>query len=82
MGTFLIAGIHDDEVKIHINIDNFLIQSKTLSSFKFARNMLKYTCQQSTFYLIFLKYVDEVIIGAPWKITMNMIKNFNINYVV
>jgi len=26
--------------------------------------------------------VDDVIIGAPWKITENMIKNFNISVVV
>lgn len=26
--------------------------------------------------------MDDVIIGAPWKITENMIKNFNISYVV
>lgn len=28
------------------------------------------------------KNVDEVIIGAPWKITENLIKSFNISIVV
>lgn len=28
------------------------------------------------------KFVDEVIIGAPWQVTENMIKQFNISYVV
>jgi len=31
---------------------------------------------------IFRQYVDDVIMGAPWKITENMIKNFNISLVV
>jgi len=38
--------------------------------------------QERVLNILALKYVDEVIIGSPWKITENLIKNFNISLVV
>jgi len=29
-----------------------------------------------------MKYVDEVIIGAPWKVTEHLIKSLNVQIVV
>lgn len=38
--------------------------------------------QERVLNVLALKYVDEVIIGAPWQVSQNMIKNLNISLVV
>jgi len=38
--------------------------------------------QERVLNVLALKNVDEVIIGAPWKVTENMINQFNIHIVV
>lgn len=66
MGTYLIAGIHDDE---------------TINKIK-GINHPVLNLQERTLILLAMKYVDEVIIGAPWIISQNMIQNMNISCVV
>lgn len=66
LGNFLIVGVHDDATVNRYKGSNFPIMSLH------DRAM----CVLST------KYVDEVIIGAPWKITKDLITGFNIQVVV
>lgn len=66
LGTYLIVGIHDDETITKNKGNNYPICS----------------LQERVLCVLALKYVDEVIIGAPWQVTENMIKQFNISYVV
>jgi ethanolamine-phosphate cytidylyltransferase len=65
LGDFLIVGVHDDETVNRYKGSNFPIMSLH------DRAM----CVLST------KYVDEVIIGAPWKISHDLLKGFNIQIV-
>lgn len=37
---------------------------------------------ERTLNLLALKFVDDVIMGAPWAVTEDMIKNYNIKVVV
>ena len=62
LGSYLIVGLHDDE---------------TINKIK-GRNYPVLNLQERTLNVLALKYVDEVIIGAPWQISQNMIKNMNI----
>lgn len=66
LGNFLIVGVHDDATVNRYKGSNFPIMSLH------DRAM----CVLST------KYVDEVIIGAPWKVTRDLITSFNIHIVV
>ena len=66
LGTFLLVGVHDDE----------LINEKKGSNYPILN------LQERVLNVLSLKFVDDVIIGAPWKITENMIKNFSISLVV
>lgn len=66
LGTYLIVGLLDDE---------------TINKIK-GRNYPVLNLQERTLNVLALKYVDEVIIGAPWQISQNMIKNLNISLVV
>jgi len=65
-GDFLIVGLHDDE---------------TVELHK-GQNYPILHLQERVLNILALRYVDEVIIGAPWQINENMIKNFNIQLVV
>jgi len=53
MGSYLIAGIHDDETINKIKGYNYPVLN----------------LQERTLILLAMKYVDEVIIGAPWIIS-------------
>jgi ethanolamine-phosphate cytidylyltransferase len=66
MGDFLIVGVHDDQTVNYYKGSNFPIMSLH------DRVM----CVLST------KWVDEVIIGAPWNITKQLITGFNIKIIV
>ncbi len=58
LGDYLIVGLHDDE---------------TINSFKGA-NYPVLSLQERVLNVLAMRYVDEVIIGAPWKVTENLIK--------
>lgn len=58
MGDFLIVGLYDDDV-INANKGN---------------NYPILSLQERVLNVLAMKYVDEVIMGAPWEITENMIK--------
>lgn len=66
MGDYLIVGVHDDQTVNYYKGSNFPIMSLH------DRVM----CVLST------KFVDEVIIGAPWVITKELITGFNIKIIV
>ena len=66
MGDYLIVGVHDD---------------KTVRNHK-GKNFPIMNLNERTLNLLALKYVDDVIMGAPWEITEDMIKTLNITYVV
>jgi len=56
---FLIVGIHDDETVNEHKGSNYPIMS----------------LQERVLSVLAMKYVDEIIIGAPWKITEHLIKS-------
>lgn len=66
LGDFLYVGCHDDD---------------TVHKFR-GKNYPILNLNERVFNLLALRYVDEVIIGAPWKITEDMIKSLKINVVV
>ncbi|XP_061347577.1 ethanolamine-phosphate cytidylyltransferase-like isoform X1 [Gastrolobium bilobum] len=66
LGDFLLVGIHSDE---------------TVSEHRGNHYPLMHLHERSLSVLA-CRYVDEVIIGAPWEITMDMITTFNISLAV
>eukprot|EP00246_Nothoceros_aenigmaticus_P006724 TRINITY_DN1985_c0_g1_i2.p1 TRINITY_DN1985_c0_g1~~TRINITY_DN1985_c0_g1_i2.p1 ORF type:complete len:387 (+),score=54.67 TRINITY_DN1985_c0_g1_i2:361-1521(+) len=65
-GDFLLVGIHTDE---------------TISAHRGLHHPIMNLHERSLSVLA-CKYVDEVIIGAPWEVTKDMITTFNISLVV
>jgi len=66
LGDYLIVGVHDDRTVNRIKGLNYPIMN----------------LHERTLNLLALKYVDDVIMGAPWEITEDMIKTLNIQVVV
>lgn len=66
LGDFVYVGVHDDDTVRKHKGKNFPILN----------------LNERVFNLLALKYVDEVIIGAPYKITEDMVKSLKINVVV
>ncbi|XP_022921352.1 ethanolamine-phosphate cytidylyltransferase-like [Cucurbita moschata] len=66
LGDFLLVGIHNDQTASKLRGKQFPIMHLH------ERSLGVLGCQ----------YVDEVIIGAPWEITRDMITTFNISLVV
>ena len=66
MGDFLYVGVHDDF---------------TVNKYR-GKNYPILNLNERVFNLLALKYVDEVIIGSPWKVTEDLIKSLKINLVV
>ena len=66
LGDFLYVGIHDDA-----NVNKHK-----------GKNYPILNLNERVFNTLALKNVDEVVIGAPWKITEDMIKTLHINFVV
>ncbi|KAK4528575.1 hypothetical protein GAYE_SCF61G6520 [Galdieria yellowstonensis] len=65
LGDFLLVGIHDDH---------------TVNRYK-GRNFPIMNLHERTLSVLSCRYVDEVIIGAPWAVTEDMIKTMNISIV-
>ncbi|KAF8407353.1 hypothetical protein HHK36_006481 [Tetracentron sinense] len=66
LGDFLLVGIHCDE---------------TVSDHRGTQYPIMHLHERSLSVLA-CRYVDEVIIGAPWEVTKDMITTFNISLVV
>lgn len=66
MGDYLIVGVHDDKI-VHAHK---------------GKNYPIMNLHERTLNLLALKYVDDVIMGAPWEITEDMIKSLNISIIV
>ncbi|KAF7813932.1 ethanolamine-phosphate cytidylyltransferase-like [Senna tora] len=66
LGDFLLVGIHSDE---------------TVREFRGRHYPIMHLHERSLSVLA-CRHVDEVIIGAPWEITKDMITTFNISLVV
>ncbi|OMJ77007.1 hypothetical protein SteCoe_23486 [Stentor coeruleus] len=66
LGDYLIVGVHDD---------------KTVNQHK-GKNFPIMHLNERTLNLLAMKYVDDVIMGAPWEITEDMIRTLNISLVV
>lgn len=65
-GDFLLVGIHDDATVNERKGSNFPIMN----------------LHERTLAVLSCRYVDEVIIGAPWCVSEDMIKTMNITTVV
>lgn len=65
-GDFLLVGIHDDATANRVKGGNFPIMN----------------LHERTLSVLSCKHVDEVIIGAPWCVTEDMITTMNIAVVV
>lgn len=65
LGDYLLVGIHDDATVNERKGSNFPIMN----------------VHERTLMVLSCRYVDEVIIGAPWVITEDMIKSMNISCV-
>ena len=66
LGDYLIVGVHDD---------------RTINLHK-GKNYPIMNLHERSLNLLALKYVDDVIMGAPWVVTEDMIKTLNIQVVV
>jgi ethanolamine-phosphate cytidylyltransferase len=65
-GDYLIVGLHDDDI----------------ISEKKGRHYPLLSLQERVLSVLAIKFVDEVIIGAPWKVTKTMMEQFKIDVVV
>ena len=65
-GTFLLVGIHDDA---------------TVNALR-GHGLPILNLYERTLSLLSCKHVDEVIIGAPWEVTDDLIRTMNIRIVV
>lgn len=65
-GTFLIVGIHSDEAVNKVKGRNYPIMN----------------LPERVFGLLSCKFVDDIIIGAPWEVTDEMIETYHIQKVV
>lgn len=65
-GTFLYVGIHDD---------------KTVNIHK-GRNYPIMNLHERVMNVLSCKYVDEVVIGAPWEVTRDLLNVLNVHVVV
>lgn len=66
LGTYLIVGVHED---------------KDINECK-GRNYPIMNINERVFGVLSCRYVDDVIIGAPWTVTREMIETYHIKYVV
>jgi len=66
LGDYLFVGVHDDATV----------------NFHRGKNYPILNMQERVLNLLALKYVDDVVIGAPWAITEDIIKSLKINLVV
>ena len=66
LGDFLIVGIHEDQA-----VNQYLGKQFPLN-----------TLHERVLNILACKYVDDVIIGAPFKITERLLKDLNISIVV
>jgi ethanolamine-phosphate cytidylyltransferase len=66
LGSHLIVGLHDD---------------KTINEYK-GRNYPIMNLHERVLGILSCRYVDEVIIGAPWAVTKDMIQSMHIQFVV
>jgi len=66
LGDFVLVGIHDDDTVRALKGDGYPAL----------------LLQERLLNLCALKYVDEVLIGAPWKVSDQIIKAFNIQIVL
>lgn len=66
LGDFLIVGIHDDQIVNFHKGANYPIMN----------------LHERVLNVLACKYVDEVVIGAPWKVTEDLIKSMNVAVVV
>ncbi|PON81338.1 Bifunctional transcriptional regulator [Trema orientale] len=66
LGDFLLVGLHDDQ---------------TVSEHRGKHYPIMHLHERSLSVLA-CRYVDEVIIGAPWEVTKDVITTFNISLVV
>ena len=62
----MIVGVHDDQTVNRYKGSNFPIMS----------------LHDRVLCVLSNKYVDEVVIGAPWKVSRDLITSFNISIVV
>lgn len=65
-GTFLVVGLYDDE---------------TVRARK-GRFFPLMNLQERVLNVLSCKYVDDILIGAPWKITKQVLKSLNVRQVV
>eukprot|EP00484_Ammonia_sp_Unknown_P023222 CAMPEP_0197045114 /NCGR_PEP_ID=MMETSP1384-20130603/21039_1 /TAXON_ID=29189 /ORGANISM="Ammonia sp." /LENGTH=403 /DNA_ID=CAMNT_0042476681 /DNA_START=38 /DNA_END=1249 /DNA_ORIENTATION=- len=66
LGTFLYVGLYDDDI---------------VRAHK-GRYFPLMNLQERVLNVLSCKYVDDVLIGAPWKITKSVLKSLNVKYVV
>jgi len=66
LGTFMYVGIHDD---------------KTVNMYR-GRNYPIMNLHERVMNVLSCKYVDDVVIGAPWDVSGDLIKVLNIHVVV
>jgi len=66
LGTYLFVGVHDDA---------------TVNKHR-GKNYPILNLQERVLNLLALKYVDDVVIGAPWKVTEDIIRSLKIHLVV
>merc|ERR1712130_932217 len=66
LGTFLFVGLYDDET----------VRARKGQYFPLMN------LQERVLNVLSCKYVDDVLIGAPWKITKSVLNSLNVKYVV
>lgn len=66
LGTFVVVGIYDDETVEHLRGEHYPLLN----------------VQERVLNILALKYVDEVVIGAPYVVTQQLLNMFNVTIVL
>ncbi|KAG6503486.1 hypothetical protein ZIOFF_035801 [Zingiber officinale] len=77
LGDFLLVGIHTDETIRFLKLLKLLSYLAIQGAHRPIMNL-----HERSLSVLACRYVDEVIIGAPWEVSKDMITTFNISLVV
>ncbi len=82
MGDYLIVGVHGDEILNRNRGRNFPILNLRKVFFRlFGVFLISFTTDERVLSVLGCRYVDDVLIDAPWKISQEMISSFGIDLV-
>ncbi len=82
MGDFLMVGIYDDKVSVFCAPCRCFNHACQTCREVYGKNFPLLSLHERVLNVLACKHADEVVIGAPWYVTEDLLKSFNIQLVV